>query len=157
MVQTSRPAFWGTSCLKNLRVVSAAKRWFKSGQTMVQVTGGGVVPIGKNSATPLPPGPLAPWPVLAAPARPRASRTWRERVAQDCASVRTSRRATSSRCSAGVINFEEGQITRMIGQTHPYGWGPIPPSAADFQMLRDLGQQHSYVVNGGGQIIRIRR
>lgn len=54
----------------------------------------------------------------------------------------------------GGIAFGEGQITRIIGHSHPYGFGSIGPSAADFGALRSLGQTHSYVLDGAGNIIR---
>lgn len=53
----------------------------------------------------------------------------------------------------GGISFAEGQVTRIIGHTHPYGVLSSGPSAADAAALRTLGQTHSYVVEGG-QIIR---
>jgi RHS repeat-associated protein len=54
----------------------------------------------------------------------------------------------------GGISFADGQITRIIGHTHPYGFGSIPPSSHDFATLRQLGQTHSYVFDGAGSIIR---
>jgi hypothetical protein len=54
----------------------------------------------------------------------------------------------------GGIAFGEGQITRIIGHSHPYGFGSIGPSAADFGALRSLGQTHCYVLDGAGNIIR---
>jgi RHS repeat-associated protein len=54
----------------------------------------------------------------------------------------------------GGIAFGEGQVTRIIGHTHPYGFGSIGPSAADAAALRALGQTHSYVLDGAGNIIR---
>lgn len=54
----------------------------------------------------------------------------------------------------GGISFAEGEVTRIIGHTHPYSPVWAGPSPADFRALSDLGQTHSYVVEGG-QIIRI--
>jgi RHS repeat-associated protein len=61
-------------------------------------------------------------------------------------------RALVSGGSGGIL-FAEGQVTRIIGHTHPYGMGAVGPSAADAAALRALGQTHSYVIEGG-RIIR---
>lgn len=53
--------------------------------------------------------------------------------------------------SGGRGGIEFGSdLRRVIGHTHPT---PTGPSAADFQMLRDTGQRHSYIYElfGGGR------
>lgn len=53
--------------------------------------------------------------------------------------------------SGGRGGIEFGpDLKRVIGHTHPT---PTGPSAADFQMLRDTGQRHSYIYElfGGGR------
>ena len=52
----------------------------------------------------------------------------------------------------GGISFAEGQITRIFGHTHPTS---APPSAADFQALRDLGQTQQTVFHGG-EVTKVR-
>lgn len=49
----------------------------------------------------------------------------------------------------GGINFEDGQITRLFGHTHPYQVPPTGPSASDVQALQSLGQQSSYILEHG--------
>lgn len=53
----------------------------------------------------------------------------------------------------GGISFGEGQVTRIIGHTHPYGTASVGASAADRAALQTLGQTHSYIQEGG-RIIR---
>ncbi|MEO1245770.1 MAG: hypothetical protein AAFX56_08845, partial [Pseudomonadota bacterium] len=50
----------------------------------------------------------------------------------------------------GGISFNTGQITRIFGHTHPTS---APPSAADAQALRHLGQSKQYVFHGGRKSI----
>jgi hypothetical protein len=53
----------------------------------------------------------------------------------------------------GGISFAEGEVSRIIFHTHPYGMGAVGPSAADAAALQALGQSHSYIIEGG-QFIR---
>jgi RHS repeat-associated protein len=53
----------------------------------------------------------------------------------------------------GGIAFGEGQVTRIIGHTHPYGTASVGASAADRAALQTLGQTHSYIQEAG-RIIR---
>jgi len=51
------------------------------------------------------------------------------------------------------ISFPKGQVTRIIGHTHPYGRGAVGPSTTDVAALKLLGQTHSYLIERG-EIIR---
>ena len=64
----------------------------------------------------------------------------------------TGERALVSR-GPGGISFREGQVTRIIGHTHPYGTASVGASAGDRAALQALGQTHSYIQEGG-RIIR---
>jgi hypothetical protein len=44
------------------------------------------------------------------------------------------------------ISFQEGQVSRIFGHTHPTN---APPSAADAQVLTELGQSKQFVFHGG--------
>ncbi|WP_121761918.1 RHS repeat domain-containing protein [Corallococcus sp. AB038B] len=52
----------------------------------------------------------------------------------------------------GGITFAPGQVTRIFGHTHPTS---APPSSADFEALRRLGQSQQTVYHGG-QATKIR-
>lgn len=57
-------------------------------------------------------------------------------------------RAIVSGGPTGII-FQEGQITRLFGHTHPYHLPPTGPSAGDIDALRQLGQRSSYILEHG--------
>ncbi len=46
----------------------------------------------------------------------------------------------------GGISFQEGQIQKLFGHTHPTS---APPSSADFEATKLLGQTKQYVLHGG--------
>ncbi len=52
----------------------------------------------------------------------------------------------------GGIFFQKGQIKTLFGHTHPTS---APPSKADFDALKHLGQSKQYIFHGG-QVSKIR-
>jgi RHS repeat-associated protein len=54
------------------------------------------------------------------------------------------------------ISFSSGQVDFIWAHTHPIG-PSVGPSAADFSMLKTLGQSSSYVYDGAGAWIKFRR
>ena len=52
----------------------------------------------------------------------------------------------------GGITFKQGQVMKIFGHTHPTS---APPSAADVEALRQLGQSAQWVFHGG-QVTKIR-